>query len=61
MITGNKEDEIKRVAGEIEQTDGVVSYAVHDISKEAGRNAFRSLSNLPQQVMHDKRWKCVRG
>jgi NAD(P)-dependent dehydrogenase (short-subunit alcohol dehydrogenase family) len=35
MITGNKEEEIKRVAGEIEQTDGVVSYAVHDISKEA--------------------------
>jgi NAD(P)-dependent dehydrogenase (short-subunit alcohol dehydrogenase family) len=34
MITGNKEEEIKRVAGEIEQTGGVVSYAVHDISKE---------------------------
>ncbi len=37
MITGNKEEEIKRVAGQIEQTHGagVVSYAVHDISKEA--------------------------
>lgn len=34
MITGNKEDDITRVAREIEQTGGVVSYAVHDISKE---------------------------
>jgi NAD(P)-dependent dehydrogenase (short-subunit alcohol dehydrogenase family) len=35
MITGNKEDEILRIAREIEQTEGVASYAVHDISKEA--------------------------
>ncbi|MBD0257289.1 MAG: glucose 1-dehydrogenase [Cytophagales bacterium] len=35
MITGNKEEEIKRVADQIGQADGVASYAVHDISKEA--------------------------
>jgi NAD(P)-dependent dehydrogenase (short-subunit alcohol dehydrogenase family) len=35
MITGNKEDEIRQVAQQIARTDGVASYAVHDISSEA--------------------------
>jgi hypothetical protein len=34
MITGNKEEEIKRPAGQTGQTGGQVSYAVLDLSKE---------------------------